>query len=45
MTDVSHIKINNKDYKIIGKIGMGSFGVVYKAEQFPSNKCFAIKVQ
>ncbi|CAD8133067.1 unnamed protein product [Paramecium octaurelia] len=45
MTDPSHIKINSNEYIIKAVLGQGSFGKVFKAEQFNSKKLFAIKVQ
>jgi serine/threonine protein kinase len=36
--------INNK-YKILNKIGKGSFGSIYKAENFRTRECVAIKIE
>lgn len=44
MTNTNTIIINNK-YKIIEKIGSGSFGSIYKAENIRTNEHVAVKVE
>lgn len=35
----------NKKYNLISKIGQGSFGIIYKAENIRTRECVAIKVE
>ncbi|CAK75158.1 unnamed protein product (macronuclear) [Paramecium tetraurelia] len=45
MSNPSHLKINSIVYIIQAPLGQGTFGKVYKAQQFSSKKVVAIKVQ
>lgn len=40
---LEHLIINNK-YRLISKVGSGSYGVVYKAQHINSGKTYAIKI-